>query len=409
MIETSQITFSSTQDKGPMDGITVIDLTQIYNGPYATFLAAMAGARVIKVEPPGGEHLRKRSARSGAALPFALLNANKEAITLNLKSQEGRRLLLQLVDSADVLVENFAPGVMDRLGLDQRTIRQRNPRIVYASGSGYGQTGPYRSYPAMDLTVQAMSGVMSITGLADGPPLKAGPAICDFFGGVHLYGAIATALLGRERTGMGRSVEVSMLEAVYHSLSSSLGMLYEAGAEGAMRTGNRHGGMSLAPYNVYGTADGHIAIICNNDEHWQALVGVMDRTDLLEDPRFVTMRARVANIDVLDALIEDWSAQRSKSRLFEALIAARVPCAPIRTLNEMTNDPHLHERGMLQSFKHPEFGDITAAHSPLRFLDTPMVPLRASPRLGEHTDSVLGGLLGYDGAQIRIFREQGAV
>ncbi|MFN4155784.1 MAG: CaiB/BaiF CoA transferase family protein [Paracoccaceae bacterium] len=396
-------------NKGPMDGLVVVDLTQIYNGPYATFLAAMAGARVIKVEPRDGEHLRKRGARSGAALPFALLNANKEAITLNLKSPEGKRILLELIDRADVLVENYAPGVMERLGLGPDTVRARNPRIIYASGSGYGKTGPYTSYPAMDLTVQAMSGVMSITGTADGPPLKAGPAICDFFGGIHLYAAIATALLGRERTGAGRVVEVSMLEAVYHSLSSSLGLMYGQADGTSLRTGNRHGGMSLAPYNVYPTSDGHIAIICNNDDHWTALTGVMDRPDLPANPCFATMPDRVRNIDLLDDLVGEWCSQFPKAALFDRLIAARVPCAPIRTLEEVTTDPHLFERGMLSPMQHPEFGAITMAHSPLRFPDTPMMPLRPSPRLGADTDQILGAELGYDSNQIDALRASGAI
>ncbi|MGN7734712.1 CaiB/BaiF CoA transferase family protein [Ensifer sp. 22564] len=394
------------QEKGPMDGLTIVDLTQIYNGPYATFLAAMAGARVIKVEPRDGEHLRKRSAQSGAALPFALLNANKDSITLDLKTQDGHRILLELIDRADVLVENFAPGVMDRLRLGVDTVRKRNPRIIYASGSGYGKSGPYTSYPAMDLTVQAMSGVMSITGYADGPPMKVGPAICDFFGGIHLYGAIATALLGRERTGVGRVVEVSMLEAVYHSLSSSLGLLY-GGARQTLRTGNRHGGMSLAPYNVYPTSDGHIAIICNNDGHWMALVETMGASALAQDVRFATMPDRVRNMDELDDLVGAWSCQHPKAVLFDRLIAARVPCAPIRTLDEVTHDPHLFERGMLTGMQHPEFGAITMAHSPLRYPDTPMTPLRPSPQLGAHTDYILGADLGYDEHEIEAFRANG--
>ena len=170
--------------------------------------------------------MRRRAVVGGAILPFAMLNSNKRFITLNLKSEAGRDLLLDLSAKADVVVENFAPGVMDRLGVGPQALLKRNPRLVYGAGSGFGWTGPYREYPAMDLTVQAMSGVMSITGEADGPPMKAGPALCDFFGGVHLYGAIVTALFERERTGEGRFVEVAMLDAVYPSLSSALGLWY---------------------------------------------------------------------------------------------------------------------------------------------------------------------------------------
>lgn len=389
---------------GPMHGLIIVDLTQIYNGPYATYLAAMAGARVIKVEPPDGEHLRKRSATSGAALPFALLNGNKESIALDLKHDDGKRILLELIDRADVLVENFAPGVMDRLGLGREMVRQRNPRIIYASGSGFGHSGPYRNYPAMDLTVQAMSGVMSITGMPEGPPLKAGPAICDFFGGVHLYAAIATALLDRERTGRGRIVEVSMLEAVYHSLSSSLGLLYDSGSKSQMRTGNRHGGMSLAPYNVYPTADGYVAIICNNEVHWKSLTRVMGCAELLTDPRFRSVRDRVRNMDALDAQVQRWTSTLGKNELFERLVKERVPCAPIRSVAEMADDPHLRARGMLVDICHPEFGNITIAQSPLRFPDSPMTSPRPSPRLGEHTTSILRDFLEYGADEIAALR-----
>ncbi|KKK74989.1 hypothetical protein LCGC14_2878250, partial [marine sediment metagenome] len=195
-----------------LSGITVIDLSQIYNGPYATFLLATSGADVIKVEPPGGEPLRKRGVVGGAALPFAMLNA------------EGVQALKDLVRDADVLVENYAPGTMDRLGIGKDVLTALNPDLIYASSTGFGTDGPYRTYPAMDLTVQAMSGVMSITGFPDRPPVKAGPAMCDFFAGVHLYGAIVTALYDRERNGRSRPVSVSMQDSVYASLSSSLGM-----------------------------------------------------------------------------------------------------------------------------------------------------------------------------------------
>ncbi len=219
----------------PLDGVTVIDLSQIYNGPYATFLLATAGATVIKIEPPGGESLRRRGVVGGAALPFAMLNGCKQSLELNLKAEDGKQVLRDLVRGADVLVENFAPGVMERLGLGCAALQAINPRLVYAQSSGFGSTGPYRDYPAMDLTVQAMAGVMSITGFPDRPPVKAGPALCDFFAGTHLYGAIVTALYEREKTGLGRQVEVAMLDAVYPSLSSSLGLYHGSQREGSQR------------------------------------------------------------------------------------------------------------------------------------------------------------------------------
>ncbi len=219
----------------PLAGFTVLDLTQIYNGPYCTFLLASAGAEVIKIEPPGGEHLRKRQASASAALPFAMLNAHKRSLRLDLKTERGRELLLALAKTADVLVENFAPGAMDRLGLSRERFASVNPNLIYAASNGYGSTGPYRDYPAMDLTVQAMVGVMSVTGFPDGPPVKAGPQFCDFIAGVHLYGAIVTALLDSARTGQVRAVEVAMLEASYFALSSNLAMLHGSGRARAYR------------------------------------------------------------------------------------------------------------------------------------------------------------------------------
>ena len=241
----------------PLQGVTVLDLGQIYNGPYATFLMAMAGARVIKIEPREGESLRHRTLIGGAALPFAMLNSNKLAATLNLKSTRGRELLIEMARRADVLLENFVPGTMERLGIGYEVLRQANPRLIYASGSGFGRTGPYRDYPAMDITIQAMSGVMSVTGFPDGPPTKAGPALCDFFCGTHLYGAVVTALYEREQTGHGRLVEVAMLDAVYFSLSSSLGLYFGSGSYGGpikfpQRTGNiwKHQ-CAIGPYHDY--------------------------------------------------------------------------------------------------------------------------------------------------------------
>ncbi|GGF49161.1 hypothetical protein GCM10011611_64430 [Aliidongia dinghuensis] len=393
----------------PLAGIRVLDLTQIYNGPYATFLMAMAGAEVIKVEPPGGEFLRRRDARSGAGVPFAMLNANKRSISLNLKAPRGREMLLELVRQADVLAENYAPGVMDRLGLGYDTVRAVNPRIVYASGSGYGSHGPYRDYPAMDLTVQAMSGVMSITGFPENPPVKSGAALCDFFGGVHLYGAITTALLRRERTGLGSRIEVAMLEAVYPSLASSIGMTYGERDDIPLRTGNRHGGLSLCPYNVYPASDGFVAIICNNDKHWLNLVDAMARPDLKDDPRTVTMRDRVHHMAAIDAIIADWTSSLSRTELFDRLVAFRVPSAPVRDLPEVLADPHMHERGMLLEVDHPQYGRITVCRSPINYSDGPQPDYQVSPAYGADNDAVYGRLLGIPADSLTALGEEGVI
>mgnify|MGYP001627373930 CR=1 FL=1 len=393
----------------PMDGVTVLDLTQIYNGPYATFLLAQAGADVIKIEPPGGEHLRKRQGVSGAAMPFAMLNANKRAMTLDLKTGRGRELLFELVRKADVVIENFAPGVMERLGVGAEALREANPRLIYASGTGFGLSGPYRDFPAMDLTVQAMAGVIDTTGYPDRPPVKSGPALCDFIAGVHLFGAVSAALFARERTGEGRLIEVSMMESVYPTLASSLGLYYGSGGGAAPRTGNRHTGMSLSPYNVYPSSDGYIAIITNNETHWRNLVIALDCEPLAADPRFATVRDRCTHMDALDAALGEITVHQTKADLFERLIARRVPCAPVRTLQEVVNDPHLHARGSLHRIDHPEYGSIVVPSSPLRFDGGPPVPYRPSPALGADTRAVLAEKLNLDEAAIDALEDDGVV
>lgn len=388
----------------PLAGIGVLDLTQIYNGPYATFLMAMAGAEVIKIEPREGEFLRRRDARSGAGVPFAMLNANKSSVTLDLKTDRGRELFLKLARGADVVVENFAPGVVKRLGIDYEAVAAVNPDIVYASGSGYGQTGPYREYPAMDLTVQAMSGVMSITGFPDAPPVKAGAALCDFFGGVHLYGAITTALFNRERHGGGCYIDVAMLEAVYPSLASNIGSIHSERDDIPQRTGNRHGGMSLCPYNVYPAADGFIAIICNSDKHWQSLLQAMGRVDLAGLDRYKSMRDRVRVMDEIDALVGAWTYGFDRKALFDLLVAHRVPCAPVRELREVVADAHMHARGMLLEVDHPTYGKIVVCRSPLNFVGTAQPDYRLSPDCGGDNARILSDRLGLSIADIDALR-----
>jgi CoA:oxalate CoA-transferase len=384
----------------PLKGVTVVDLGQIYNGPYCTFLMAMAGARVIKIETRGGENLRRRAVVGGAALPFAMLNSNKTFATLNLKTARGRELLTTMVGKADVLVENFAPGAMERLGVGYSVLSQVNPRLVYGSGSGYGLSGPNRDYPAMDLTVQAMAGVMHVTGFADRPPVKAGPALGDFFGGVHLYAAIMTALYEREKTGVGRQVEVAMQEAVYPSLASNLGLHYSRGNDVPPRTGNRHGGLAESPYNVYPTSDGYIALICVNETHWLSLLKAMDREDLRTDPRYQDLRGRVEHMDEIDGLVSEFTARHKKQPLFDLLMRHRVPCAPVRDLDEVVNDAHMHSRRALEWVEHPLYGRVCLPNSALRFEGVEPMPLQPSGVLGRDNRAVYGDWLGLSESQI---------
>jgi CoA:oxalate CoA-transferase len=389
----------------PLQGLKILDLGQIYQGPYCGFLLAMAGATVVKVEPPTGEAGRSRRAGS---LPLAMLNGNKLGISINFKNTEGRELFLDLVRQFDVVLENYAPGVMEKLGFGPERLFSINPRLIYASATGYGTWGPDRDRLAMDLTIQATSGAMSITGWPDQPPVKAGPAFADFLGGTHLYSAIMTALYERERTGRGRRVEIAMQDVIYPAMASSLTMLFE-NPNAQLRTGNKHGGLGIAPYNSYRASDGFVTIMCVAPDHWKNLLRAMGKAELIDDPRYIDQAARSALMDEVDALVEDWTQQYTRSDLQKFADIYRFPFAPVRSLSEVINDPHLHHRGMLKTVKHPELGEIVLNHSPLRFEGFEPIPLIREPKLGEHTVNVLMEYLNLDYSQVMRLAKEGAV
>jgi formyl-CoA transferase len=375
------------------EGVRVIELGQIYNGPYCGLLLAQLGADVIKVEPPRGEPLRFRAHLPVETHEFVMLNSNKRSVVLDLKSEEGREALLALVDTADVLIENFAPGTMERLQLAPTLLLDRNPRLIVASGKGYGSTGPYAHMAAMDITVQAMSAAASVTGDADGPPTKSGAAFVDFSGGIHLFGAISAALFQRTRTGRGQFVEVSLHDTIYPMLASSLGGLHnDTERELPERTGNRHSGLAVAPYNIYPASDGWFAIICIADRHWRGVATALGRPALADDPRFLTAKDRADNIDAVDYEVATSTRTRTRAELVQVLQAAGVPCAPVKSIREVDSDEHLIERGMIQYVEHPARGRVPVAGCALRMGDSPVGPLRPAPSLGQSTDEVLAEL-----------------
>lgn len=283
----------------------------------------------------------------------------------------------------------------------------RNPRLVYGSATGYGTSGPNRDFLAMDLTIQAMSGAMDVTGYPDREPLKAGPAISDFLGGVHLYAAIATALYERSVTGRGRVVEISMQEAMFPTLASNLTMYYEDPDANPL-TGNRHGALALAPYNTYQARDGHVAIICVTEGHWSALARAMKREDLIADPRYASHQARCQIMEEVDQLVEAWTRQFTREQVMALGQAFHFPCAPVRNLKEVVHDAHMHQRGMLHDVAHPVLGDIVLPSSPLRFHGTAQAVPGGNPQLGEHNAHVFGELLGMSPARLDALREAGA-
>ena len=274
------------------------------------------GARVLKIEPPEGDVVRRRK-REVEPYPLVMLNSNKELVVLDLKQPRGKELFLSLVEQADVLIENFAAGVMDRLGIGYEVLSKLNPRLVYGGSSGFGLDGPYRDLAAMDVTIQAMSGITNATGDADGPPTKAGAAVCDFLAGIHLCAGIWRALVQRERTGKGQRVEVAMHEAGVIALASALGAVMD-GDKVPERTGNRHPALAIAPYNTYPCADGYVAIFTAAERHWHSMCKMLDRQDLLANPDFSTTPGRAKRMQEIDDIVGSWDADAHQGRGAEA-------------------------------------------------------------------------------------------
>lgn len=390
----------------PLAGIRVLDLTQIYQGPYATFLMAMGGAEVIKIEPPGGERTR-RGGGENTPLAFAMLNSNKKSLTLDLKQQKAKDLFLDMVETADVVTENFAPGTMDRLGIGWEAMRARNPKLIYGSANGYGSFGPDWDQLAMDHTVQAASGIMSITGETGGPPARAGGQVCDFMGGIHFYGALVTALLGRERTGQGTRVESAMVEAIYFNISSEYSHYHRTG-EIPPRRGDKSAGQT-APYGRYECSDGWVALIVVSEPQWKSLCRLIGCEHLADDPDYAGPVLRNAREAEINALITAWTRNQTRDEVFGRMRAARLPVAPVRDVAEVMNDRHLHARGMLHRMEHPYMGEVVLPSSPLRLFEYGPEPLRFFPEAGQDSAAVLTGWLGLSEGDIGELAAEGVI
>jgi crotonobetainyl-CoA:carnitine CoA-transferase CaiB-like acyl-CoA transferase len=374
----------------PLDDVSVVSLGQIYNGPYCALVLAYLGADVVKVEPPGGENIRSRD-EEGMTPELVMLNSSKDSVVLDLKDDRGTELFRDLVREADVLVENYSTGTMDRLDLGYEALAEINPELIYASGSGYGESGPYTDYPAMDLTVQAMTGVMDVNGFPDNPPVKTGVQVADFMGGTHLAAAVLAALHQRDRTGEGQFVEVGMMEAVYPTLLSPMAAHYST-PDAPHRTGNRHSGLRISPYNVYEASDGYVAIICNAEHLWERLAGAIDRPELAEDPDFDSNEKRRKRMDEVDAIVEEWTTERTRDDAVDTLRRAGVPCAPVQTREEVLYDEHLEARGMIQEVEHPEAGTIRVPGLPMKLHGAEEPRIDVAEAAGASSREVLGEL-----------------
>ena len=383
---------------GPLAGITVLDLTRVLSGPYCTMLLADMGARVIKIERPRtGDDTRAWGPPflGGESTYFLSVNRNKESVTLDFGAPQGRAVLDRLIARADVLVENFRPGTLARRGLDYTALSARYPRLVYASLSGYGQTGPRSAEPGYDAVLQGEAGLMSITGPASGAAHRLGVAIVDIVTGMFAAQGILLALLTRHTSGRGQQVDVSMLDAATALLTYQAGIVFATG-ESPGRMGNRH--PSIAPYDTFEAADGPLVLAVGNDEQWQRFCRVAGLEDLARDERFTTNAGRVSNYAALGPALTIALRTRTRSDWTDALVAAGVPAGPVRSVGEALADPQLAARDMMARATHAAAGEVSLLGVPVKLSDTPGTVRTAPPTLGQHTDAVLEEL-GFDRAE----------
>jgi len=390
----------------PLSGVTVVDLTRVLSGPYATMMLADMGARVIKIEQPGrGDDTRAWGPPfvGGESAYFLSINRNKESVTLDFKHPEGRRLLEALIARADVLVENFRPGTLQKLGLGFDAVAPKLPRLVYCSISGFGQTGPKRARPGYDAIMQAEGGLMSITGSADGDPYRLGVAIADIVSGMYAAHGVVLALFARERTGRGQLVDVAMLDAVA-SLLTYQASIYFATGQPPLRMGNRH--PTIVPYETFDTSDGTIVIAVGNDQQWRTFCDVIGDATLAVDARFETNPGRVANYDALRPLLAGRLRGRPADEWRQRLEAAGVPCGAVRDVAEVMNDGQILARDMVQELAHRAAGLVRLLGIPIKLGETPGAVRTPPPTLGEHTDHVLRNDLAIGPDEIERLRRE---
>jgi len=391
-----------------LDGIRVLDLTQYEAGPSCTEMLAWLGAEVVKVEPPAGEVTRTvMTDQPGMdSWYFVLLNANKKSVTLNLKSERGRVLFERMIADADVVVENLGPGAMDRLGLGYERLNQINPRIIAASIKGFGSSGPYADYKSFEMIAQAMGGAMSVTGAADGPPVRVEAGLGDTGAGLHLAIGILAAIVQRQTTGVGQRVEVAQQDAVLNLVRIHLREHYVTGKP-VPRRGNRSPGAS--PSNMYrcrpfGPND-YVFIHCATLEMWRTLSKILGRPELGDDPKLADRMGRAARNDELDALVEAWTEKRTKHEAMETLAGAGIPCGAVLDSGEVLRDQSLVERGMVVELEHPTRGRYPMPGNPVRLSDSPTEVARA-PLLGEHNAEVLGRWLGCGADELKALERK---
>ena len=385
---------------GPLDGVRVLDLTRVVAGPYCSMFLGDLGAEVVKVEQPGmGDDTRGWGPpfAGGESAYYLCINRNKQSLTLDIKSKRSVELLRELVKVADVIIENFRPGTMERLRLSEKELRELNPRLIYASLTGFGADGPMSDWPGYDLIVQAWGGLMSITGTPEAEPVKVGVAIIDLVAGLMLGKAITAALYAREKIGVGQRIDTSLLEAEVASLIN-VGSNYLVGGKVPTRWGNAH--PNIVPYQNFKTADGYLVIGVASEVIWRRFCQAIGRAELIDDNRFADNSKRVANRVELIGLLGEIFLQRNNAAWFKLLTDAEVPCAPVQTIDQVFQAPQVLHRDMLMEVEHPTAGKIRMAGIPVKFSVTPASVRMPPPLLGEHNSEILKNWLGMSAGAI---------
>ncbi|MBI4337662.1 MAG: CoA transferase [Chloroflexi bacterium] len=395
---------------GPLEGVIVLDLTWVLSGPFCTMLLADLGADVIKVERPGlGDAARGTGPFvDGESAYFMSINRNKRSITLDLSKPAGKELFLQLVRKADVAVENFTPGAMERLGLGYGRLQDANPRLVYCAISGFGQTGPYSQRPALDIIVQAMGGIMSITGEPGGRPLRPGASLGDIVAGTFAANSICAALYERSRSGRGQMVDIGMLDCQVAVVENALARYFATG-QVPSPLGTRH--PSATPFQAFPTKDGWIvvAIFGGNTSMWDLFCAAIGHPEWMDDPRFQTAWDRTQHVEVLEPVIAEAMRAKTTQEWLDELLPLGIPCGPVNSIDRVACDPQVKARGMLVELPHPRLGTWKYPGSPFKFSRTAVAVETPPPDLGQHTEAVLQELLGMGQEQVATLRQQGTI
>jgi crotonobetainyl-CoA:carnitine CoA-transferase CaiB-like acyl-CoA transferase len=383
----------------PLKGIRILDLTRILAGPFATMILADLGAEVIKVEAPGrGDDTRQWGPpfQQGESTYFLSINRSKYGVSLNFKHPKGKELLFRLIERADILIENFRFGTLDRLGLGYKDLAVRFPRLIYCSITGYGHTGPRRHDPGFDVIIQGESGLMSVTGSPDGPPYKVGASIADIAAGMYAVQGVLAALYQREQTGRGQKVDIALLDSIVSALNYQTAMYLIAGCL-PQRMGNRH--PNIAPYETFEAADGHFIVAVANNPHWHLFCEAVNLRDLEQDPRYREVPDRVRNYDPLRKCLADHFRLQPAAYWLDRLRKAGLPCGEVRTVSQALEEPQLAARGMILEMPHSKAGKIRVTGSPLKMSASVPAPATAPPTHGEHNREVFCGMLGLSGAE----------